>query len=97
MIAFQILRFIGTIDVGGEGKVSMMLGIDRPIKLNQAMAMIDNRFDPAGRLEGVYGTNGVEYDLAEAPIPRFDLLDPERYNRLPSGRSAAALGSRSRR
>ena len=51
----------------------------------------------AGRLEGVYGTNGVEYDLAEAPIPRFDLLDPERYNRLPSGRSAAALGSRSRR
>ena len=25
---------------------------------------------------------GTEFDLAEAPIPRFDLLDPEKYNRL---------------
>jgi radical SAM superfamily enzyme YgiQ (UPF0313 family) len=36
----------------------------------------------AGTLGGVYGPDGVEFDLAEAPIPRYDLLDPERYNRL---------------
>jgi len=36
----------------------------------------------ATNLAGVYSPDGVEYDLAAAPIPRFDLLDPERYNRL---------------
>ncbi|MBI3648840.1 MAG: B12-binding domain-containing radical SAM protein [Actinobacteria bacterium] len=36
----------------------------------------------AGRPEGVYDARGAEYDLASAPIPRFDLLDPDRYNRL---------------
>jgi radical SAM superfamily enzyme YgiQ (UPF0313 family) len=36
----------------------------------------------AGRLAGVYSSNGIEFDLADAPLPRFDLLDPERYNRL---------------
>ncbi len=36
----------------------------------------------AGRVSGVYSSNGVEYDLSNAPIPRFDLLEPERYNRL---------------
>jgi len=36
----------------------------------------------AGRLAGVYSSDGIAYDLADAPIPRFDLLDPERYNRL---------------
>lgn len=36
----------------------------------------------AGRLAGIYSAQAVEFDLAAAPIPRFDLLDPERYNRL---------------
>lgn len=36
----------------------------------------------AGRLQSVYGPNGREFDLADAPLPRFDLLDVERYNRL---------------
>jgi radical SAM superfamily enzyme YgiQ (UPF0313 family) len=36
----------------------------------------------AGRARRVYDWRGVEYDLAEAPVPRYDLLDPERYNRL---------------
>ncbi len=36
----------------------------------------------AGRLERVYGPAGRGYDLADAPVPRFDLLDPHRYNRL---------------
>lgn len=36
----------------------------------------------AGRLAGVYATNGAEFDLGDAPVPRFDLLDPDRYNRL---------------
>jgi radical SAM superfamily enzyme YgiQ (UPF0313 family) len=36
-----------------------------------------------GRLERVYRANpGEEFDLARAPMPRFELLDPERYNRI---------------
>jgi radical SAM superfamily enzyme YgiQ (UPF0313 family) len=35
-----------------------------------------------GRLRGIYAPNGREFDLADAPMPRFDLLDIERYNRL---------------
>ena len=35
----------------------------------------------AGCLAGVYRADG-SYDLADAPIPRYDLLDPDRYNRL---------------
>lgn len=27
-------------------------------------------------------TPGVEFDLANAPMPRFDLLDPDKYNRI---------------
>ena len=36
----------------------------------------------AGKLGGIYSAEGVEFDLAQAPMPRFELLDPERYNRL---------------
>jgi radical SAM superfamily enzyme YgiQ (UPF0313 family) len=36
----------------------------------------------AGRLQEVYAPNGREFDLADAPMPRFDLLDIEKYNRL---------------
>ncbi len=36
----------------------------------------------AGRLQKVYAPNGREFDLADAPMPRFDLLEVERYNRL---------------
>jgi radical SAM superfamily enzyme YgiQ (UPF0313 family) len=36
----------------------------------------------AGRLARAYAPNGREFDLALAPMPRFDLLDIERYNRL---------------
>jgi radical SAM superfamily enzyme YgiQ (UPF0313 family) len=35
-----------------------------------------------GRLAGVYDARSREFDLAAAPIPRYDLLDPEHYNRL---------------
>jgi radical SAM superfamily enzyme YgiQ (UPF0313 family) len=34
-----------------------------------------------GELKPFYVTNR-EFDLADAPMPRFDLLDPEKYNRL---------------
>ena len=34
-----------------------------------------------GALKPFYVTNR-EFDLAEAPMPRFDLLDPDKYNRL---------------
>lgn len=36
----------------------------------------------AGRLAPVYGADGRQFDLADAPMPRFDLLDIEKYNRL---------------
>ncbi len=35
-----------------------------------------------GKVERVYGPDGREFDLADAPMPRFDLLDVERYDRL---------------
>jgi radical SAM superfamily enzyme YgiQ (UPF0313 family) len=35
-----------------------------------------------GRLQRVYEAPGVHFDLAQAPVPRYDLLDPSRYNRL---------------
>jgi len=35
----------------------------------------------AGRLQARYTSDGL-YDLARAPMPRYDLLDPGKYNRL---------------
>jgi radical SAM superfamily enzyme YgiQ (UPF0313 family) len=35
-----------------------------------------------GRLEGEYRPDGRTFDLADAPMPRFELLEVERYNRL---------------
>jgi radical SAM superfamily enzyme YgiQ (UPF0313 family) len=36
----------------------------------------------AGRLQPRYAANGREFSLADAPMPRFDLLDMDRYNRI---------------
>jgi len=35
-----------------------------------------------GRLQPVYDSRATPFDLAESPMPRYELLDPERYNRL---------------
>jgi radical SAM superfamily enzyme YgiQ (UPF0313 family) len=35
-----------------------------------------------GRLKPVYDSRGQSFDLALAPMPRFDLLDIKRYNRI---------------
>jgi radical SAM superfamily enzyme YgiQ (UPF0313 family) len=35
-----------------------------------------------GQLQRLYGSRAKPFDLADAPMPRFELLDPERYNRL---------------
>jgi radical SAM superfamily enzyme YgiQ (UPF0313 family) len=35
-----------------------------------------------GRLREVYDARGVNFDLSQSPMPRFDLLDIGRYNRL---------------
>lgn len=35
----------------------------------------------SGRVRPVYRSRG-EFDLAHGPVPRYDLLDPDRYNRL---------------
>jgi len=34
------------------------------------------------RLEVLYDARPFRFDLADAPMPRFELLDPEKYNRL---------------
>jgi radical SAM superfamily enzyme YgiQ (UPF0313 family) len=36
----------------------------------------------AGTLGGIYRANGEEFDLANSPMPRYDLLEPAKYNRL---------------
>lgn len=36
----------------------------------------------AGRLRGVFGARDGLFDFANAPMPRFELLDIDRYNRL---------------
>jgi radical SAM superfamily enzyme YgiQ (UPF0313 family) len=36
----------------------------------------------AGRMQRLYHSDGLEFSLEEAPIPRFELLDVEKYNRL---------------
>jgi radical SAM superfamily enzyme YgiQ (UPF0313 family) len=35
-----------------------------------------------GSLRAVYDARGLDFDLRGAPMPRFDLLDPGRYNRI---------------
>lgn len=36
----------------------------------------------SGRLKRIYDSKGEEFDMAEAPMPAFDLLDISKYNRL---------------
>lgn len=36
----------------------------------------------AGHLRRIYAPDGRSFDLADAPMPRFDLLEMERYNRI---------------
>jgi len=36
----------------------------------------------AGRLRGIYDARGRDWDLAASPVPAFELLDVDRYNRL---------------
>lgn len=36
----------------------------------------------AGRLKQYYGELGTAFDLADAPMPAFGLLDPDRFNRI---------------
>jgi len=35
-----------------------------------------------GDLQRIYDSRATPFNLADAPMPRYDLLDPERYNRL---------------
>lgn len=35
-----------------------------------------------GELQPVYRWEGTQFDLTQAPMPRFDLLDTDRYNRI---------------
>jgi radical SAM superfamily enzyme YgiQ (UPF0313 family) len=55
---------------------AIVLGEGEPLWL-QLLRDLD-----AGRLQPRYDARGISFDLAASPMPRFDLLDPERYNRL---------------
>ena len=35
-----------------------------------------------GCLGGIYSAGGQEFDLADSPLPRFDLLNPDEFNRI---------------
>ena len=35
-----------------------------------------------GRMSGIYDARRYEYDLSDAPVPAYELLDVDRYNRL---------------
>src|ERR1039457_3579246 len=38
--------------------------------------------ESGGQLREVYDARDGNFDLSQSPMPRFELLDPERYNRL---------------
>jgi radical SAM superfamily enzyme YgiQ (UPF0313 family) len=77
------------------GIVTVMGGLHVSVLPNEALAHCDavvvGEGEPswprllddleAGTMQEVYRSDGT-YDLAEAPIPRFDLLEPQSYNRL---------------
>lgn len=35
------------------------------------------------KMQRIYDSRNVNFDLADAPMPRYELLDPDQYNRLP--------------
>lgn len=35
------------------------------------------------KMQRIYDSRNVSFDLADAPMPRYELLDPDQYNRLP--------------
>jgi radical SAM superfamily enzyme YgiQ (UPF0313 family) len=45
-------------------------------------AIIADLLAPGAELKPVYDARGINYSFADSPMPRFDLLDIERYNRL---------------
>jgi radical SAM superfamily enzyme YgiQ (UPF0313 family) len=63
----EALRHVDTV-VTGEGEISWPGLVD------------DFRHH---RLQRLYQAGGRQFDLADAPLPRYDLLDPDKYNRIP--------------
>jgi radical SAM superfamily enzyme YgiQ (UPF0313 family) len=63
----EALQYCDTV-VTGEGEVSWPQLLD------------DFRND---RLQRLYRAGERQFDLADAPLPRFELLDPAKYNRIP--------------
>jgi radical SAM superfamily enzyme YgiQ (UPF0313 family) len=63
-------------DEAGEHADAIVLGEG---EVSWAAVVEDAR---QGRLQAVYDGRGVNFDLALSPMPRFDLLDIDRYNRL---------------
>ena len=55
---------------------AVVLGEGEPV-WEEALAACE-----AGRLEGIHDARSRNYDLGESPVPAFELLDVDRYNRL---------------
>lgn len=66
MLPYEAARFCDAVAIG-EGE---------PIWLQ----IVDDC--QAGTLKQFYGTAFSSYDMSEAPMPAFELLDPQRYNRI---------------
>jgi radical SAM superfamily enzyme YgiQ (UPF0313 family) len=45
-------------------------------------AVLFDLMNPSGELKQYYDARAKPYDLSDSPMPRFDLLDIDRYNRL---------------
>jgi radical SAM superfamily enzyme YgiQ (UPF0313 family) len=82
------LRAQGTLVVMGGPHVSVLpdeaLAHCDAVVLGEGEAVWDEvvRDAAAGLLAPRYGRRGVPVDLATTPMPRYDLLDPDRYNRI---------------
>lgn len=55
---------------------SVVLGEAEPVWISLLADLMTKSLRP------VYDARGAQFDLREAPMPRFELLDPARYNRI---------------
>lgn len=80
-------RALGTIVILGGLHVSAMpeeaLHYADSIVIGEAEPIWSHVMDDwlQGRLQPIYDARPTPFDLSQAPMPRFDLLEPNRYNR----------------
>jgi radical SAM superfamily enzyme YgiQ (UPF0313 family) len=63
-------------DEAAQHADSIVIGEGEPVWQTVMRDLLENRIEPR------YDARGMPFDLGLAPMPRFELLDPDRYNRL---------------